>query len=102
MRGGELRTVPVAVGERPYREAGRQSWQLLLSFSDPGFPFGLEALSAHLAERAARLRPSVVSIHRRAARPRRRPERRGVIWQADGLIVTNAHVVDQPRAHVIL
>ncbi len=62
----------------------------------------LDALSAHLAERAAALRPSVVSIH---TGPRRAPEQRsgaGVIWQPDGLIVTNAHVVHEPRARVVL
>ncbi len=63
---------------------------------------GLGALSDHLADQAARLRPSVVSIH---TGPRGAPAQRsgaGVIWQPDGLIVTNAHVIHEPRARVLL
>jgi serine protease Do len=58
---------------------------------------GLGALSGALAEVAARLRPSVVSV-----RSEGRGHGAGVIWAADGLVVTNAHVVPDDRATVVL
>jgi serine protease Do len=63
---------------------------------------GLGALSAHLADEAAQLRPSVVSIHTGPRRALSQRSGAGVIWRSDGLIVTNAHVVHEPRARVVL
>ena len=60
-------------------------------------PPGLEALSGALADRAQQLRPSVVSV--------RLPGRgggAGVIWDADGLVITNAHVARDDRLEVVL
>jgi serine protease Do len=60
-------------------------------------PPGLDALSGALADLAQQLRPSVVSVrlpgHGGGA---------GVIWDADGLIVTNAHVARHERLEVVL
>src|SRR5688572_4734575 len=58
---------------------------------------GLGALSGALADLAARLRPSVVSV-----RTAGRGHGAGVIWSADSLVVTNAHVVHHDRATVVL
>ncbi len=55
------------------------------------------ALSAALADVAARLRPSVVTV-----RAGGRGHGAGVIWSADGLILTNAHVAEYDRAVVVL
>lgn len=58
---------------------------------------GLDTLSGALADLAQQLRPSVVSVrlpgHGGGA---------GVIWDAAGLIVTNAHVARDERVEVVL
>ncbi|HZS00858.1 MAG TPA: trypsin-like peptidase domain-containing protein [Chloroflexota bacterium] len=58
---------------------------------------GLDALSGALADLAQQLRPSVVGV--------RLPGQgggAGVIWDADGLIITNAHVARHERVEVLL
>jgi serine protease Do len=58
---------------------------------------GLDALSGALADLAQELRPSVVSVrlpgHGGGA---------GVIWDADGLVITNAHVARDGPMEVVL
>ncbi|HLH25340.1 MAG TPA: trypsin-like peptidase domain-containing protein [Chloroflexota bacterium] len=58
---------------------------------------GLDALSGALADLAQQLRPSVVSVHLPG-----RGGGAGVIWDADGLVVTNAHVARDARLEVVL
>jgi serine protease Do len=58
---------------------------------------GLDALSGALADLAQQLRPSVVGV--------RLPGRgggAGVIWDANGLVITNAHVARDERVEVVL
>ncbi len=63
----------------------------------PGPAPDLGALSGALADLAARLRPSVVSVRTGSG-----GHGAGVIWDPDGLIVTNAHVVDREWVTVVL